>query len=84
MQENRKEGEKIALTELLSLEDLVEKKTKIYSRLLTDAALAKDMERLSLRHKKRKETLCALITGKLPKNKNGQGRCETSKEGAEE
>ncbi len=84
MQENRKEEEKSALTELFQLEDLAEKKTKVYSRLLTDAALAKDMETLSLRHEKRKETLYALAMGKTPKSKNGQGRGETNKESAEE
>ena len=32
------------LTELAGAEDLAEKKTKIYARLLTDVALAAEME----------------------------------------
>ena len=52
------------LQTLLALEDLAEKKTKIYSRLLTDATLAKDMEELALRHSKRKQTISGLINGK--------------------
>lgn len=50
--------------ELITLEDLAEKKTKIYSRLLMDTALAKDMETLSNRHKDRKQALCTLLSGK--------------------
>ena len=67
------EKEKEALKILMTVEDLVEKKAKIHSRLLMDAALAKDMEELALRHEKRKETLVELITGKVQKKKNGQG-----------
>ena len=63
------EKEKEALKTLMTVEDLVEKKAKIHSRLLMDAALAKDMEELSLRHEKRKETLSALALGKAPKRK---------------
>lgn len=48
---------------LSELEDLAEKKTKIYSRLLMDAALAKDMEKLSERHQKRKSSLKTLLSG---------------------
>jgi hypothetical protein len=55
------------LVALARLEELAEKKAKIHSRLLMDAALAKDMEALSLRHKKRKEKLMALATGKQVK-----------------
>ena len=74
------EEEKKALKTLMTVEDLVEKKAKIHSRLLMDAALAKDMEELALRHEKRKETLSALALGKAPKKKNGQGRCEMNTE----
>ncbi len=49
------------LTELADLEDLLEKKTKIYSRLLMDAALAKDMETLSMRHGQRKQAIDSLL-----------------------
>ena len=60
-----KEGLKI----LLSLEDLAEKKTKIFSRLLMDAKLAGEMEQLSLRHEERKERIEKLLFGKAQKKK---------------
>ena len=48
-------------SELLSMlseaEELSVKKARIYSRLLTDAALAEDMEALALRHERRKGAL---------------------------
>ena len=57
MQKNEQATCEAAFLQRLSqLEDLAEKKLKIYSRLLTDTALAKDMETLSARHKKRKES----------------------------
>ncbi len=52
---------------LIELEDLAEKKTKIYSRLLIDAALAGKMEEISLRHKQRRESLEKLLYGKETK-----------------
>ena len=73
MENQEMEREKEGLKTLMAVEDLVEKKTKIHARLLMDAALAKDMEELALRHEKRKETLLLLLTGKMPKKKNGQG-----------
>ena len=51
MQENR------AVEKIIALEDLAEKKCKIYSRLLTEPTLAKAMEELSLRNETRKKTL---------------------------
>ena len=61
------------LLALADWEDILEKKTKIYSRLLTDPALAKMMEECSFRHEARKEKLLALACGKTDKKKNGQG-----------
>ena len=49
------EEENRAMEKLMEVEDLAEKKVKIYSRLLTDAALAEDMKSLAQRHEKRKE-----------------------------
>ena len=74
------EREKKALKTLMAVEDLVEKKAKIHSRLLMDTALAKAMEELALRHENRKETLEILILRKLPKKKNGQGMSATNGE----
>ncbi len=62
--------------ELAGLEDLAEKKTKIYSRLLTEVGLAKDMETLSARHAERKQALLVLTgekTKKSEKPKDGNG-----------
>ena len=61
--ENNTEREKQAIEKMLQLEDLAEKKAKIYARLLTDNALADDMNALSLRHEKRKEILTAGVRG---------------------
>ena len=52
------------LLALADWEDILGKKTKIYSRLLTDPALAKMMEECSFRHEARKEKLLALACGK--------------------
>ncbi len=73
-------AEQSLLFTLVEWEDILEKKTKIYSRLLTEPALAKTMEDMSFRHEKRKELLLALAIGKTPKKQNGQGRCEMNEE----
>ena len=81
------ETEKLALERLAGIEDLVEKKAKIYSRLLTDAALAEDMESLANRHAKRKTTLSCLAQGKTKqaeKRKAQAGETEEEKEGGED
>ncbi len=58
------------LKNLIELEDLAEKKTKIYSRLLIDASLAGKMEELSARHKERRESLERLLYGRTMKDKS--------------
>lgn len=70
--------EQACLIALAEWEEIVEKKSKIYSRLLTDAALAKTMEEVSTRHEERKIRLLTLAYGKPPKKQNGQGRYETN------
>ncbi|MBQ8884886.1 MAG: hypothetical protein IJY62_00710 [Clostridia bacterium] len=50
-------SEKSVLRELAEAEDLIEKKAKIYSRLLTDQSLAEDMETVAIRHAERKAGL---------------------------
>ena len=52
---------------LLQMEDVAEKKAKIYSRLLTETSLAQEMEALAARHAERKKRLEKLATGKEPK-----------------
>ncbi len=72
----KKDEETKRLKQLIALEDLAEKKTKIYSRLLTEITLAKEMESLSLRHGKRRESLEKLLYGKPVKKKNERGMVE--------
>lgn len=48
------------LTMLAEIEDLAEKKAKIYSRLLTEPALAQEMDALSARHQTRKNAVLSL------------------------
>ena len=72
--------EKEWLFALAQCEEIAEKKTKVYSRLLTEASLAKEMEELSLRHEKRKNELRALAVGKREKKKNEQGMYAMNKE----
>ena len=72
------------LLALVDWEDMLEKKAMIYSRLLTDPALAKEMQQRAARHEKRKEDLLALALGKMPKKKNGQGMYEANGEEEEE
>ena len=77
MQENSEnkngvEMEKEALKLLMGVEDLAEKKIKIFSRLLMDTSLATDMEKLSVRHENRKEKLEKLIFGKAKKKEEQQ------------
>ena len=67
----REQEEQTALLVLAERESLLEKKSKIYARLLTDPALAKTMEELGSRREKHRESLLALAFGKEPKKKNG-------------
>ncbi len=75
------------LLRLKSLEDLAEKKLKIYSRVLMDANIAGDMERLAHRVAQRKLALESLVYGeplKGQKNKNGGGMYEANGEDKQE
>ena len=78
------EQESCVLKHLAGLEDLVEKKVKIYSRLLTDAALAEDMETLASRHAKRKTALECLAQGKTKQAEKRKKEAETDSEKGEE
>ena len=49
------------LQQLISVEDLAEKKASIYARLLTEVSLAQRMEKLANAHKQRKQALQALL-----------------------
>ncbi len=81
MDEAKKERE--YLQGLIELEDLAEKKTKIYSRLLIDARLAGKMEELSFSHAKRRERLEKLLYGE-PLSKAKKGGMSATNGGNEE
>ena len=55
------ENEERLLQDLMALEDLAEKKAKIYARLLIDPAIAQDMDKISTRHQERKNTISSLL-----------------------
>ena len=74
--EDEQTKEKQTLKKMIQLEDLAEKKAKIYSRLLTDIHLAEEMKGLALRHEERKELLMGLTGGKYSKKKNEGGMSE--------
>lgn len=63
---------------LVEVEDLAEKKTKIYSRLLTEQTLAEEMKALSERHAGRRARLEALAFGKAKKEDKGQDSSKTN------
>ncbi|MBQ7769782.1 MAG: hypothetical protein IJ373_01185 [Clostridia bacterium] len=65
---------------LAEIEDLAEKKTKIYSRLLIEQTLATEMESLSARHTARRERLEKLAFGKAKKTDKGQDVSKTNGE----
>lgn len=64
------EKEKEVLTALLEREDLAEKKTKIYARLLTDSTVVKTLEEVVKSHGERRATLAAFL-GRDTKNGGG-------------
>ena len=77
--QNSLEREKDVLEKLKRLEDLAEKKTRIFSRLLMDAALAQDMEKLALCHQERKQAVCLLLG-----EKSNKAQKEGAQKGEEE
>ena len=67
------------LKNVITLEDLAEKKAKIYARLLIDPAIAQDLERISKRHQERKAKLENLLYAS--KDKKGGEEDEARKKG---
>ena len=58
-----KKENKYTRKELISYEDLAEKKAKIYARLLIDPFLAEEMEFIAIRHAERKKRLMQMEGG---------------------
>ena len=80
---NEKKLENIFLEKIIQTEGLIVAKTKVYSRLLTDTALAKEMEQIALRREKSKSAWLEILTGEPQKSSaNAQG--EDGQESAEE
>ena len=79
MEQETKEQETF-LSDLITAEEIGEKKMKIYSRLLMDAALAEDMETLAFGHEERKNIWQQLLTRKPVKKQNGGGRSALNEE----
>ena len=52
------------LHDLCTMEEIAEKKAKIYARLLIEPSLTKEMEALSQMHKERRAALERLLYGK--------------------
>ena len=75
-----REYENEALNLLLETEDLAEKKARIYSKLLTDQSLEKEMEELALRHAKRRAGLELLLYGKTRKKQQNTEQTEKENE----
>lgn len=71
------EREKAVLASLMKREDLAEKKTRIYARLLTDSAVVKTLEEVVESHRQRKQTLAAFLGLDV---KNGEGMYENKEE----
>ncbi len=57
----RKDAEYDAVARLLEAEDLIVKKARIYSRLLTDVSLSEDMEAIAVRGEERMQRLAKLV-----------------------
>lgn len=69
---------------LQDMEDLLSKKAKIYSRLLTDVALAKGMEARANASDERRARIEKLLHGDTPKKANAGGMSAVNGERSEE
>ena len=69
--------ENFFLEKVTEAEGLIVAKTKVYSRLLTDVALAQEMEKIALKREKSKSAWLEILTGE-PQNTSGDLQGETS------
>ena len=65
---NKENLERLFFEKIIQMEGLIVAKTKVYSRLLTDAALAKQMEQIALRREKSKSAWLEILTGQPQKS----------------
>ena len=80
LNENAKEIEKLFIGKIIELEGLFISKANIYSRLLTDAALAKNMSEIATRREKLKKEWKALLTGEQEKQEENSAQSEQSEQ----
>ena len=69
--------ENFFLEKVTEAEGLIVAKTKVYSRLLTDVALAQEMGKIALKREKSKSAWLEILTGE-PQNTSGDLQGETS------
>lgn len=65
---NEKNLENVFLEKVIQAEGLIVAKTKIYSRLLTETALAEEMEKIALKREKSKSAWLEILTGEPQNN----------------
>lgn len=65
---NKGKLERLFLEKIIQTEGVIVAKTKVYSRLLTDTALAKQMEQIALRREKSKSAWLEILTGEPQKS----------------
>lgn len=85
---SEKHLQNVFLEKVVQTEGLIVAKTKIYSRLLTDTALAEEMEKIALRREKSKSAWLEILTGEpqeVSKNTQGEeGQKQSGEQGENE
>ena len=78
------------LEKVMEAEGLIVAKTKVYSRLLTDGALAQEMEKIALKREKSKSAWLEILTGEPQKSsgdlqgENSQSQNQSQEQGENE
>ena len=79
--------ENFFLEKIIQAEGLIVAKTKVYSRLLTDTALAEEMEKIALKREKSKSAWLEILTGepqKVSENAQGEEEQQSGEQGEDE
>ena len=78
-QKNAENLENYFLEKVTEAEGLLVAKSKVYSRLLTDVALAQEMEKIALKREKSKSAWLEILTGE-PQKTSGDSTAEQDQE----
>ena len=78
-QTNAENLENYFLEKVTEAEGLLVAKSKVYSRLLTDVALAQEMEKIALKREKSKSAWLEILTGE-PQKTSGDSTAEQDQE----